>query len=417
MHGNGERKQAEAILLGQVLQDNNIFYSLRTGIDHFENGSHRKIYQAIRDILEAGDKANLVTVSDMLREDVSASYIASLTSLTPTTANFEFYEKKIIRESIRKVARDSAIKLREVLEAGQDPDEALAVFEVTTLKARQLKAEDRLFRCKDISLEYTRKLEDRFAAGGELPGYRTGFPRLDSLLLGLQDRRLYYIGGRPSMGKSALLLNIAANIARKEVPVGVISLESSRLELMDRLTASLAQVNSKMLQTGTFPSQQVFKKVLDVQEKIHDLPIVFYDKANCTLFDLKVNARRMVGQYNVKVLFVDYLQLITVPGKDKVERVGTASLELKGLARELDVPIVCAAQLGRECDTRRPQLGDFQWSSQAEQDADCSILIHWLPPEEGEIPKVLLYVAKNRDGELGVVKTRYQGSYVTFREE
>jgi replicative DNA helicase len=193
--------------------------------------------------------------------------------------------------------------------------------------------------------------------------------------------------------------------------VGYITLESAKEELLDRTFSNYGNIDSNTLATGRFFAHD-FKTLSDVGEKVYGSKMYIYEVANARLEQVVSAARQMVRRYGCEVLFIDYLQLIRSAG-DRREQVERSSMAMKELARQLEVPVIVAAQLRRDADGRRPGLGDFQHSSQMEQDADAAMLIY----EDAEQDCVWLHVAKNRDGEKGSVKLRFKGSYVRFEED
>jgi replicative DNA helicase len=231
---------------------------------------------------------------------------------------------------------------------------------------------------------------------------------------------LYVIGGRPSQGKSALGLNIAAHVSIKERrPVGFLSLESSTTELLGRLVASSANVNSRNLASGFFSGTDM-AGIHKAGELLYAAPLWIWDQPNAKLADTVSTARFMRRQHKVELLVIDYLQLIGVPGAvDRRDSVAQSSMAMKQLARELEIPVVILAQLNRDSDNRRPEMGDFQWSSQIEQDADVGIMLYHKmsgPDEDRTIDKSWLFVEKCRDGKRGSVPVCFRQEYVRFED-
>ena len=290
-------------------------------------------------------------------------------------------------------------------------------------------SEHKIMAVKDLVLPMVNKFEERYKCRGQLSGLQTGFKTLDDLTGGLQNGRLYLLGARPSQGKSAMALNIAGTIANHEA-VGFLSLESAWEEMLTREFAGESGVNSQRLGNGFFTEHDL-NGLINAGGVISKKNMYIYDKPNCGLVEVIGQCRRMVNRFKCKVLFVDYLQLVQTTAESDRERVAKVSKRLKDLARELKVPIVALAQLRRDSEGRRPGLGDFQHSSQLEQDADVGMLLYHtvcdretgkslkkskIEDDKTELLKIYLLIDKNRDGRTGAIQLDFRPEIVTFRE-
>lgn len=408
----------EAIHLGQLLSNNDILFDdkYRLQPDHFTDTKNREIFKTVLKVLADGDTAAIDSV--YAKSKIDPAYISGLTTLSTTSANWEFYQRKILERfernnlNILQLTITDMLKDHEPVHKIQETAEKL-LSEIDT-HTNQSKIEN----LADAVPEYYKQLDDRRNAGGRLLGISTGFSRLDYLTGGLQAHKNYCIGGRPSNGKSALLKTIAVNTISRGIKAGFISLESSIRELLERVIAQLAGVDTNNLSFGNINNQDTVNRLMDAQKVLNDSTFIIYDKPNTTLQDVRRQARRMKSVHNIEILFVDYVQLIKTPGsKDRTAEVAIASLGIKDLARELEIPIVTAAQLRRDADSKRPTLGDFQHSSNLEQDADVAILLHKTNTvDEVGNPEVMMLVEKNRDGKTGVIRTSFNKSIVTFEE-
>jgi replicative DNA helicase len=287
------------------------------------------------------------------------------------------------------------------------------IIQITTLSEKE-----KIHKASDLSIPFINKLEERYNAHGALPGISTGIGTLDDYTLGLQPRLKYEIGGRPSDGKSALMVTLVCNIAvRQNIPCGIISLESSKEELYTRMIANVGSINSQKIQSGLLGTAADFNSVGMTNAKVHDAPIYFYDMPGMTLNDLKMQCRRMVLQHGVKVIFIDYEQLVSIPGvHDMFPRISEVSITIKNIARELNIPIVSLAQLLRRDVTKRPQMADFKGSGQIEQDADGAILIYHKQDSHGNSEGSYLCVEKMRDGRTGDIPIYFDRKHVRFTE-
>lgn len=254
-------------------------------------------------------------------------------------------------------------------------------------------------------------ISDRINMGGALVGITSGLKKLDEAILGFQNRNLYYIGGRLSQGKTALLLNFLANC---NVPCGIISAESGYQELTTRLLAMGSRLDIQKLSAGLLNKDEQ-KSLFKCVNSLYEQQAVIYDEPNISIDRLSMIARQMVMRHGIKILFIDYLQILapsmSVKNRPIREIIVHTSKQLKQLARTLDIPVVCAAQLNRSSDEGRPRLSQFSESAQIEQDADVAILI-W---NKSETESVLL-VEKNRNGPTGDIRVSFQKDHVLFSD-
>lgn len=247
-------------------------------------------------------------------------------------------------------------------------------------------------------------------------GYPTGYAKMDFLTLGFQNRKLYYIGARPSQGKTALLINFAIKCG---VRFGFLSAESGEEEVIGRMFAVYGKLDARKLQLGTRGSKE-FTEMSNFIDHESGIKSVIYDKPNMDIGDLVLRARDMVENFGCKILFIDYIQILSATAdmkrKDRREQIAEISLRLKQLARELNVPVVVAAQLVRDAEKERPGLQSFSDSSQIEKDADVAILIWNTTEKSNEIvyEKTYLLVEKNRDGMKGPVEVEFDKATMRF---
>jgi replicative DNA helicase len=294
----------------------------------------------------------------------------------------------------------------------QDRHEEDGVVEYAYEELSKLSSVDdtHLHYAREMALEFVEVVQERYNTKGQLPGVATGFAELDSMLLGLKPRLLYYVGARPSKGKTALITSIIANICAEGVPVGFLSLESSRKEIMARLFSNIGNIDNQILITGAFEKTSDFGRVGSAAERVYDWPLVICDKENMDLQTIRAKAREMVRTGKARVLFLDYIQLVPQTNYQLPYRLhmNEVSMAFKQLARELEVPVVVAAQLGRDAEGKVPTLADFKETGQIEQDADGAVLIH----EDADA--TWLIVAKNKDGPRGHVKVEFHKPFMRF---
>ncbi len=414
-----ERAKCEESLLAHLLREPAIWHDFAVTAEYFATAQCRKVYSAIEAVVSAGDEVAIDSVYTADRT-IDAGHLSALTTETYPLADWRYYERHLITHHRRAKVQQAA---REALESQDEPEAIIARLDERITDMMRLRSTDRIYRAGELCGEYIDTVEERFRLDGRMPGVPTGLVTLGKYLLGFRESRLYVIGGRPSTGKSALLLNGAQRMAQKGITAGLLSLESSRGEVMERMAAATSYMDSQKLAQGRLKPAD-FKDFQDAMARIYDLPLYLYDAPNQTLQQVKSQARRMVRVFGCKVIFVDYVQLIRVPGaEDRKSEVARASIELKDLARELRVPIVMAAQLTRDADDRRPHLGNFQWSSQIEQDVDAAVLIwrksvrtQWTVDNDGMQYEYWLLIEKHRDGPTGGEQVAFVPHIVSFQD-
>ena len=412
--------EIERELLGKIIFDNNIYYSIKLRPEMFKDANCRKVFEASGELLGAKMPVNIHELFLKLSGQVDASFIATLTNEIHTKVGWEKLEKEISSQHKKGKLKQLNYELSSRIE--KDPEETISFLFDEIEKI--IKDDDRndIQDIKNIISEQMKIYEERYNRRGALPGIESGFESLDSRFSGFQKERLYYICARPSQGKSALMMNMSINIGISGLEVGIISLESSRTEITDRSIAYLGKINSSVLTSGMY-NPSVMCDITDSASKLYESKIFIYDKPNLYLDELKQTARRMKMIYGIKILFVDYLQLIRVKGaQTKSEQVMEASISLKDMARELKIPIVALAQLGRDSDEKRPSIGDIQWSSQAEQDADGIVLLqagdqkYTDDNQQTGTQYFNFYIDKSRDGAKGFAGMEFTGKFLEFKE-
>ena len=400
-------------ILGQILADSDIWHRAGLIPQHFVNPWCREVFTTMSHVLESGEPLDMVTLKKSNRS-LDAGRLAELTDAVPTTANYEFYSEKVKEEARRHWLWRLVGEAKEGLEGNSPTDEVLGSIEDGLVKIA-LAGRSHVHHIKDGLLEYVGVLEERYNSKGALPGITTGFEALDEMFGGFESEKLYYIGARPSKGKSALLLNLLRSAAKDGKKGGLISLESSTHEAYSRLFADLGGIHNSDIRKGFFGGS--FGKITAAAEIIHAWDCWICDDPELTVSELKTIARKMVIAHGVEVLFVDYLQYIRTDkrslGSPRHEQVAETSRALKALARSLGVPVVCAVQLRRDADDHTPRLGDFAESSGLEKDADVAILIH--SEGGGDAEQTWLKVEKNRDGPTGAVAVHFEKEFARFR--
>lgn len=408
-------REYERALIGRILQDPDTLYKVSITTEHLGDPLCKDVLAAINADVADGIEPSIITVT---QRDTLVHYAAEIAQLTSEAAfsNLGFYEREILKAwRLRRIR-----KLGEHLtKANGQPDDIINSIEQVIQELTSDGDADRVYAMNELVMPAIAEIEKRYHAQGKLPGLETGFDALDAMLNGLQPRRLYFIGARPSQGKSAILLNMATHIGvKKGVSVGFISAESSKEELILRDFSNLGGVDSHRISNG-FLKQVDFIDIQDAAGKLHTAPIYIYDSPNIGITRLISVAKMMHRRHKIKALFVDYVQIIgsTLSKDPKREQVAEVSLKLKALSRQLDIPVIAAAQLTRDSQNRRPTLADFADSSQIEKDADAALLLQQERDDDDNLVRVWGRLEKNRDGRTGSIKLHFKGEYVRFTEE
>jgi replicative DNA helicase len=421
---------AEKASLGAVLLDQDAIDSVLRHLraDDFYRTAHKKIFQAITDLSNQSQPIDLITLAEKLRDNGElencggAAYISTLSDFVPTSANVEYYAKIVHDCSIRrKLIRTASEMISSAHDETREGNEIIEesekkIFEITdsnnnsTYKnagevvSKTIDAIEKLYRTKEA---YT--------------GVPSGFTELDQMTSGFQNSEFIIIGARPSIGKTALALTMAANISvRQKISAGFFSLEMSDMALMQRLVSSEARINSSHLRSGMFKMSD-FSKLTEAASRIYEAPLFIDDTPNMKLLQIRSTARRLKAHEDVKIIFIDYIGLIEPENKGKTprhEQVGEISRSLKALARELEIPVICLSQVGRQSEGEAPRLSDLRESGSIEQDADVVMFLHrgrgLEDDEDNAGRKTELIVAKQRNGPVGKVDLVFVPQYTRF---
>jgi replicative DNA helicase len=426
--------EAERSILGAILLDNN---ALNTAIEalkaeDFFLPQHRHVFQHMAALGEAQHAIDLVTLTEELhrRGELEAAggapYLASLVDGVARVSNVEHYARIVKEKAMLRNLIHATHNIQQQAFEGEDGADAILDGAESSIFAL---AEDRvkagLIPIKEIVHENFDRLEKIFREGKSITGITTGYGELDKLLSGLQPSELIILAARPSHGKTALALNLAENIAiRGGLPVAVFSLEMSKESLLQRLVASVAQVDAHKFRSGHL-SREDWKRMTEALSVISSAPLWVDDAGSISVLEIGAKARRLKREKGLALLVVDYLQLITGRGRfnSRQEEVASISRGLKGLAKELQIPVLVLSQLTRapERDERGPQLSDLRESGAIEQDADVVMFIYRpnffnlnATPEERDMADIL--IAKQRNGPTDKIKFVFRSRLTRFEE-
>jgi len=423
--------EAEQAVLGAVLLDPDsvpaILKYLRA--EDFYVNANRDIFAAVISLYEKGQKADLITLTDELKSLGSLdqaggpAYVAGLTSVTPSSANVEYYARIVQETSVRrnliKLSAELNSKARdESVESGLVLDEAQArIFDIT-----QNRQSVSYKSVKELLPDTIKTIEKLYKNKNAFTGVPSGLTELDTMTSGFQDSELVIIGARPSVGKTALALSMASHVAVKEhIPCAFFSLEMADMAIMQRLISSEARIASNKIRTGLIKPSD-FTALMDAAGRIYEAPLYIIDMPNMKLLDLRTMVRRLKAEKDIKIAFIDYLTLITHENADlpRWEQISSISRSLRALARELKMPIVALSQLKREAEGKQPSLSDLRESGSIEQDADLILFLHRdretnkSKEEQSAMIETELIVAKQRNGPVGKTTIAFLPSYTRF---
>jgi replicative DNA helicase len=421
---------AERAALGAMLLENEAVAKAVTRLapDDFYSLANGKIFRAIKNISDKGGlKPDIISVCDELGQlgqlDAAGgeAYVSSLTTVVPTAANIDYYVDLIKDNATRRALIGIASKI--TAKAHDISLESKEILENAQHFIYQLIEEQQHFQYKpvrDVIKQAFISLEEMFEK--EFTGVRSGYREIDELTRGFQKSEMIVIGARPSIGKTALALNMAANIAfRHKIPTGFFSLEMDDSLLVQRFLAAEASVDLKKVRTQIESEKaRSFSRIQDAAARIYDAPLFIEDVANMKLLDLRTQSRHLREKEGVEIIFVDYLGLINNQSNlPRYEQVSEISRSIKGLARELKIPIVVLSQLGRTSEGSAPSIAHLRDSGSIEQDADVVMLLHrdqrGIDPNDGkDFLPTSVEVAKNRNGPTGKVTLAYYPKYTRF---
>jgi replicative DNA helicase len=423
---------AEQSLLGGLLMDNSTLPDAISELkgDEFYKDSHRRIYAAICELFEASTPADIVTVSDKLDQKREleaaggASYLAQLTDCTPSSKNAPAYAGIVHEKAMRRKLIQIANETLSYAYANEKPiKEVMELAESSIFAIAQRNLTNGYNQIRKPLVQNIAQVERALEYRDQITGIPSYYTELDRLTAGFQKSDLIIIAARPAMGKTALAVCIARNIAANDrTPVGFFSLEMSAEQLSMRLLCMEARVDSQKIRTGCI-SQKEGAKLLAAAGECCNYPILIDDTASLSALDLRARARRMKRDWpDMGLVIVDYLQLMRGPsGTERREQeISEISRSLKGLAKELDLPVIALSQLNRKVEERadkRPLLSDLRESGAIEQDADVIAFIYRDEIYDRDSPNrgiAELIVSKQRKGPTGTVNLAYIDTYTRF---
>jgi len=427
--------EAESSILGGILLENDAINTVVEAVtpDDLYRESHRKIFRAMIDLWDRNEPVDLITLSDQLKAkgelDVvgGSAYLAELASQVPTAANVGYYaqivrEKAILRRLVQAATDIATRGLEERGEVEDFLDDAeRVIFDIS-----EKRVTSSFVRVGDVVKDSIKKVEQLYERKEMITGVPSGYQDLDRLTAGLQPSDLLIVAGRPSMGKTALALNIAANAAFKGVGVAVFSLEMSMEQLVLRMLCSEAHVDHSRIRTG-YLQEREFPALVMAAGRLGDTPVFIDDTPAVSVLEVRAKARRLVRDKTKQVglIVIDYLQLMRGRGgsNNREQEISEISRSLKALAKELNVPVIAISQLNRRVEDRgdkRPMMSDLRESGAIEQDADVIMFIYrdevYNPDSEENKGTAEIIIAKQRNGPVGTVKLTFLKEYTRFED-
>lgn len=401
--------------------------------ESFYKPAHRVIYQAMLDLFRKNEPIDIVTVSEYLRNDEKLdeaggrAYINDLALNVVTTANVEFYAKIIQEKEIKRALINAGSEIVSMSYENEETDVVLDNAQKLIFNIASQKEVGDMVPIQDLIVSSYEQIESRYNNKDELVGVTTGFYDLDTLTSGLQKSDLIILAARPSMGKTAFALNLAQNVALKgKKGVAIFSLEMPKIQIAKRMLCAEAEVDTQRSNTGHMQLKD-FQKLTDAMERLADTRIYIDDTAGVTATDIKAKCRRlMLEEKELGLIVIDYLQLMEGGGNpnDRNQQISAISRSLKGLARELNVPIIALSQLSRGVEARtdkRPMLSDLRDSGAIEQDADIVMFIYrdeyYNKDNVENKGKAELIIAKHRNGPVGTVNLLFQSNITKFKNQ
>jgi replicative DNA helicase len=398
--------------------------------DAFYADKHKIIFQAMQDLVAKHEPIDVLSLSHKLKEKKQLesiggnAYLAELTQNVPASTNAKYYAEIVNKKYILRSLIDTSQHISELAfnEGVQEVDDILDEAEKKIFAITSTPKGQKFISMKETLATAWERIERLHSNKGELRGVPTGFKSLDNVLAGFQKSDLIILAARPSVGKTSLALDIARNTAiRHNTPVGIFSLEMDSQQLVDRMLAAEAQVNAWQLRTGSLPSHgNEFSKLSTAIDTLSKAPIYINDESSSSITKMRAFARRLKAEHGLGLIIVDYLQLMTTAKSydNMVNQVTEISRSLKGLARDLDVPVLALSQLSRAVEARggKPRLSDLRDSGSIEQDADVVMFIHREIDTEkgGKMNMAEIMIEKHRNGPTGKVDLYFDDKYTTF---
>ncbi|MBR2261610.1 MAG: replicative DNA helicase [Paludibacteraceae bacterium] len=402
----------------------------------FYKDANRTIYEAINDLAIKQEPIDMLTVQNRLQqlgklEEVGGAYqIVKLTAGVSSSVHIEYHARVLAQKALaRQLINFSTEIQRMAYEEKTDVDDIVQRAESELFKISNNSLKKDFVKIDPVIAEAIKRIEDAAKNTSGLSGIPSGFHKLDKMTSGWQRSDLIIIAARPAMGKTAFVLSMAKNMAEMNVPIAVFSLEMANVQLVNRLLVNVCEIPGEKIKNGKLESYE-WEQLMQRSRSLESLPIYLDDSAGLSIMELNTKARRLVKDHNVKIIIIDYLQLMNASGMkfgSREQEVSMISRSLKQLAKELDIPIIALSQLNRgveKTEDKRPGLADLRESGAIEQDADMVLFIHrpeyYKITEDKQTGESLegiaeIIIAKHRNGAVGDVRLRFKKELARFQ--
>ena len=430
--------EAEEATLGSLLIDPNAIIKVADTInpDDFYKDNHRKIMESMYEIYSRREPIDVVSLANRLKEKNQLeeiggwSFLVSLANTVPTASNVVHYASIVQKKATLRRLIDSATRM---IESGyketDDIDIILDKAEQSLFKVSQNFLKQNFISIRSALTEAFDRIDELHKESGKLRGIPTGFAELDNILAGFQKSDLIILAARPSIGKTSLALDMVRNIATKsKVPIGIFSLEMGKEQLVDRLLCAEANVDLWKMRTGKLSDSEEgddFSRIGHAMGTLSEAPIYIDDSATSNIMEIRTKARRLQSEHGLGLIVIDYLQLMEgrTTTDNRVQEVSEISRSLKGIARELNIPVLAMSQLSRQVEQRTPpipKLADLRESGSIEQDADVVMFIYResiykkdIAPERRNVAEI--HISKHRNGPTGKIELYFDETKASFK--
>ncbi len=422
---------SEKALLGSIMLKPESIYDIMDVVveDAFYSEKHRIIFASIMELFSKKDPVDMLTLSSKLKEKKQIdqvggnTYLSELVNSVPSASNVEYYAEVVQKKNILRKLIGAADHISELgYEENEEVDALLDKAEKKIFSVTNTGVTHKFTQLKEALPEAWERLDKLHNSKEELRGVSSGYKDLDDKISGFQKSDLIILAARPSMGKTSLALDIARKAAvHNNVPVGIFSLEMGAQQLVDRMLSAEANVDSWKLRTGNLTADEEFQKIRDSLDRLSKAPLFIDDQPGNNIINMRSAARRLKSEHGLGLIIVDYLQLMTTSQHydSMVNQVTEISRSLKGLAREIDVPVIALSQLSRAVEQRggKPRLSDLRDSGSIEQDADLVMFIHRddKQNDNSDRPNVAeILIEKHRNGPTGKIELYFDEKKTSF---
>jgi replicative DNA helicase len=426
--------EAEMSVLGSLMLDKNAIIKIADLVhpDDFYKDANCLVYETMLELYEQREPIDVLSLSNKLDEKKQldkiggASYLTEIVNAVPTASNVVHYAKVVQKKALLRRLITAASDIVELgYEEAEDVEKVLDEAEQKLFKVSQKYVKADFVPLKTYLESAFNRIDELHKGDKDLRGVPSGFADLDNVLAGFQKSDLIILAARPSIGKTALALDIARNVAVKnKIPVGIFSLEMSSDQLVDRMLSAQGKVDAWRMRTGHLVSndkEDDFAKIGEAMGALSEAPIFIDDSASANVMEMRTMARRLQAEHNLGLIIIDYLQLMQGRSTDnRAQEVSEISRSLKQLARELNIPVIALSQLNRSVESRSPQvpkLSDLRESGSIEQDADVVMFLYREDREKPDTPNknvIQVIVSKHRNGPLGTANLYFNDAITSF---